>query len=450
MKKRTFLFLNIDGDFLSIAQRVAEEGYEVYSWYDPELKPKHSKTGCGIIEIVSDMFDVLNDFQERKEDLIILIDDNSYGDMCTYLRKEGWKVIGSSQTADHYEHDREAGNELASKLGLALPITKSFTDFASGKQYLIKAKKAGDGKFFFKGDGIDLAGGAKTYGSQNADDMMRFLDWIEKDQMAHHYRVERYELQTMVDGIEVDFSSYFNGEKFLPELGITYEQKRIHGLGAAQGCTGQIFCFADPRQEPYFEHLRKLLPEIQGSVPTEWAINNIIASDGHLPHFLEFTPRFGWDCTYGELALLVEAGRSIGEFFIMLAEGKSFPKDYFPYGRYSAAVRLFSEGIGTEGEEVKGKPIFWLPEKADHFWLNSIRLTDEGIYEITDNPIGVAVACGDTVEEAVAAVYDLINPKNGYLVTPDIFYSETIGEGVSENIRKLEEWGILGSYQPTS
>lgn len=443
MKKRAFLFINIDGEFLSIAQRVAEEGYETYSWYDPELHHHHSKTGCGLIEIVPDLFDVLNDFQDRKDDLVILIDGNSYGDMCTYLRREGWKVIGSSRTADHFEHDRKAGNELAAKIGLQLPETKTFTDFSTAKQYLLKMRKKGDGKFFFKADGVDLAGGSKTYGAQSVDDIMRFLDWIEKDQSAHHYKVERFEIQSVVEGIEVDYASYFNGSQFAPQLSLTFEQKRIHGLGAAQGCMGQILCFADPSEEEYFKYLRKLLPEIKGSVATEWAINNIVSSEDHQPYFLEFTPRFGWDSTYGELMLLIEAGRSIGEFFIYLADKIPFPKGYFPYKRYSAAVRLFSEGVGAEGKEVRGKPIFWDESKADHFWFRAIRLTDDGIYEITDNPIGVAVACGNSPEEAMAAVYELINPKNGYLTTPDIFYSETIGEGVSESIRKLSEWGLL-------
>lgn len=445
MENYAFLLLNLDGDLLGLAMRLQREGYKTYSWYPPESSAHKNKTGKGIIELVEDFFDIINEYRDKKDQLIIIIDDNSQGDLCDYLQSEGWKVIGSSNTADTLEHDRGMGDKLAQKLGLEIPPNKTFTDFNSAQKYL-KAISSSDPetKLVFKADGVELAGGSKTYLSRNVDDMVRYLEWIERDQGEHNYQVSKFKIQTVIEGLEVDYSSWFNGEKFAPAVGVTYEHKRIHGLGAAQGCLGQVFCFGIPKDEPYFvKHMAGLSPFIKGTNPSEWAINNIISEKDHDPYFLEFTPRFGWDCTVGEMALLEEAGHKLGEFFIMLAEKKPFPKGYFPYHRYAVSVRLYSEGIGAEGHEIKGKPIYWSPVVESNIWLYNARMSDQGDFTITDNPIGVVTATGDTLEEATRNVYELLSADADLINTPDIFYSEAIGEGVGEEIKRLKEWGLL-------
>ncbi len=445
MNKRAFLFLNVDGTFLGIAQRVQAEGHQVFCWYNDELKREGCETGEGMVKLVDDPFDVINDFKDKKNDLIILVDDNSQGDLCDYLQSEGWKVIGSSHLADELEHDRGEGNKLAETLGLHLPPRQEFTDLQSAKDYLTElAKKHPDAKLVFKGDGAKLAGGAKTYLSHDVADMLWFIDWIEKDQATHHYEVEKCHIQLVIDGLEVDYSVYFNGAQYAPALGVTFEQKRIHGLGAAQGCLGQIFCWGEASKEPYFiKYFPKLQETIIGSNSAEWAINNII-DEKNQPYFLEFTPRFGWDAVIGQLALLEDAGKSIADFFIHLADKLPFPRDYFPYYKYSIAVRLFSEGIGMEGKEVRGKPIHWSPEIEHNLWWYSLKMKD-GDYQITDNPIGVATACGNTIPEVMDKVYAMLDPKAGKLITPDLFYSETIGENVEGDIAKLKKKGWLNA-----
>jgi hypothetical protein len=150
----------------------------------------------------------------------------------------------------------------------------------------------------------------------------------------------------------------------------------------------------------------------------------------------------GWDATFGELALLQDAGKSLGEFYIAWATKQPLPKDFFPYGKWSAAVRLFSKGAFVESEEVKGRPIQWKPELEKNFWWYGVREKD-GMYEITGNAFGVATAIGDTPEEAISRVYDLIKPENLNIQTLDVFYSPYIGKGVSETLKKLKDWNII-------
>ena len=445
--KRAFLFLNRGGDFLGIQQRVAKEGRDCYAWYHPEATKGTGKTGKGLIEIVDDYADILMKYAKKKDELVILIDDNSWGDMCDYLRSEGWNVCGSSGYGDTIEHQRDLGNALAKDIGLLLPQTKKFTDFAAGYLFVQSVKKADPGaRFVFKANGVDLAGSSKTYVSKSLDDLDWFMHWVEKDSKVKGYKCESFILSLVVEGLEADYACWYNGQKFAPAVCLTFEQKKLHNLGAAQGCFGQVLTFIPSKSSKFFtEHFARLASneQFRKSGPNEWAINNIVSEKNHEPYFLEFTPRFGWDSTFGELALLQDAGKSIGDFFEIIATGGTFPKDYFPYGRFSATARLFSESHGTKSDDVKGKPISWKKEEEDNFWWYAVTKTDEDMHEITGNPIGVATACGDTPGEAMAKLYALIKPENQNLMTPDLFHSEYIGEGVDESLAKLKDWGWL-------
>lgn len=611
MKRKAFLFLQLGDGFQGIAQRLNEEGYSTFLWTTPEVSRETNKgAGKGLVNIIDDPHDILNQYVDRKDQLIIWIDDNSQGDWMDYLKKEGWKVVGSSHSADEIEHNRDTGRKLAEKIGLTIPPTMKFTGIDEAITYITKlGKKSPDLGLVFKGDGIDLAGGSYTYLAQSPSDMIYYLNWLKNNKECEG-KLDKFAVQIVVNGIEIDLATWFNGNKFLPVMPITFEQKRVHGLGAAQGCLGQILCYADPRKEPYFQkYFSKLAPILTGSVPNEWAINNIIAEDTHKPNFLEWTPRCfpyyemlmakvgdndgqlpasvvytalkspvtrdkvmlmtpngyskvidcaykkytgdmykiavhsstpyqhskilwdnsktfsvtadhliktergfvkaedlkeddkiiafgkrpyhnklfnlpitkiekeavtdidvydfkvadpsheirlpngvivhncGWDAFIGELAILQDAGRSIGEFMIAIAEGTSLPKGFFPYYKYSAAVRLFSGSTGAEKDKVWDRPIQWKPEHEKNFWWYGVKRNDDGTHVLTGNPFGVAAVVGDSVDEAVAKLYDLVKPSNENITTPDIWYSETIGEHVSEDIAKLQEWGVLSKYE---
>lgn len=442
MRKPTFLFYNIGGDFLGVQLRVQEEGFKTVAYYDPEVLKNNPDTGKGMVDLVCDPFDTINKFMSHPDDLIILIDDNARGDLCDSLRKMGFPVIGSSHLSDELEHEREDGNKLAEKIGMTLPKTHGFSDFQSGRDFL--AKRDPSEKFVFKGDGIDMAGSSKTHVGISVPELTRFMNWVEKDSVKKGYHCDRFELQEVVDGIEVDIASWFNGEKFSDIGAVCFEQKKIDGLGAPQGCYGQVLTYS-PLENPYKGYFNELTGEIKEGGSNEWAINSIVSHKDHDPNFLEWTPRFGWDSTFGELALLQDAGIPISQFLMRVAYGRPVDK-ILPVGRFSASVRLFSESTGTPGKETCGKPI-WVDKSIEkNIWYYSVRKDDDGDMTITGTAFAVATACGDTPEEAVAKVYALLAPEKGLIVTPDIFYSHTIGKGVGETLRKLREYSILSDY----
>ena len=45
------------------------------------------------------------------------------------------------------------------------------------------------------------------------------------------------------------------------------------------------------------------------------------------------------------------------------------------------------------------------------------------------------------IEEAIKNVYELVDPKNGYLSTPDIMYNEYIGQRGIKELEKLKKLG---------
>lgn len=441
--KPSFLFINLSGDFLGVQQRIQDEGYDCYAWYSKDSIKGKGCAGKGLVTIVPDHYDVIKDFSDKKNELVIMVDDNAHGNEMDHLRSVGYHVIGSSEFSDTAEHERELGNALAKLLGLNLPPTFEFKDFASGLKFL--DTQLPEQRFVFKANGVDLAGSSKTYVSKNLEDAKWFVAWVEKDQDVHAYTVDSFILQEVIEGVEVDFACWFDGENFAPAIGITFEQKKVKGLGAAQGCMGQIFFYIDANSTPakaYFDRLAPILRRNKTG-PNEWAINTIVAYEDEFPYFLEFTPRFGWDSTFGELALLEDAGKSIAEFFIRIAFSKKFPKDYFPLNKYSAAVRLFSESGGTKGDEVNGKPMFIAPYLLPNFWWYSVRIRDGDRLEITDNPFGVATSVANTPETAALEVYGLIDVHSYDFTVPDLWYSDTIGEEVTNSLKSLMRFGII-------
>lgn len=445
MDKPKFLFLNQSGDFESLAMRVMKEGCESFSWYSAELLKGKGKAGKNIIPLVDDFFDVINDFKNRKNELIILIDDNAKGDLCDYLKSEGWSVIGSSHLADKAEHDRAFGTKLAQKIGLEIPPTYTFTDFPSGERFLMGfQKKYPEANFVFKADGVDLAGSSKTYVAKSYEDLLWFMNWVDKDRETHNYTVDKFELQLQIKGLEADFSCWWNGEQFVNNINLDFEEKRFEGgLGAAEGCLGQVISFEPAAKSKffreYFGNLSPILAKAEGL--NEWAANTIISEKNNKPYFLEWTPRFGWDSTMGELAILQDGGRKISDFFNTIVQHKQFPLGFFPKNKYSCAIRLYSESTGKKGEDVCGKPLNIDPSVEDNFWFYSVKKNDDGHYELTDNPFAVAVAVADTVEESISKVYHIIDPENKLISTPDLFYSKTVGKRAIEGCRKLRELG---------
>src|SRR5258708_6972985 len=344
MKKYTFLFINIGGDFLSIAMRIKSEGYPVYYYKTKNQVKGREDSAVGLLtkeELVTDLFKVLVKFEYNKEELIILVDDNGLGYQFDYLRFEGWQIIGGSSFVDSIEYKQRKGLDLLKQIGLDFPYEKNFVKLDEGITFL--KGESEESRFVFKPEGEEFAGSAKTYTGKNRQDLIDYLTWIKADCLEKHYDVTKFILQEFVEGEEADFAGFIGINGFMPSFKAVCMEEKKSGdgnKGEAVGCMGNVLLNVKNSRyfDIYIKPLEKKLKQI-GYIG-EISINNIFAKEtGNegkkkkyipgQPYGIEYTPRMGWDAHLTEMAVVKKGGLKISDFYIALITGEkfSFPTD---------------------------------------------------------------------------------------------------------------------------
>lgn len=446
--KPTFLFYNATGNWESVAIRIKAEGYPIYYFKRKGMSKGREDTGVGIFEkeeMVDDQYKCLYEFRNKKDDLIILIDDNGYGCEADYLRSEGWKVIGGSAWGDHIEYERSAGLDLMKQIGLDVPYEENFITIKDGISFLENEDE--DCRYVFKPEGEDFAGGAKTYTGKNRQDLIDYLKWIQSDCVEKHYEVNKFVLQEFVEGIEADFSAFFNGHDFVSGLVLVDIEEKKSGdgnKGEAVGCMGNIVVNVGTCR--YFtDYLAKLTPILrENNYVGDVSLNNIFASKTHgnhqqyeegKPYGLEFTPRFGWDAHLTELAILKDAHLSIAEFYIAIANQEQFR---FPVGKVGCGVRAYTGSISLKKEDVAGRLFSFDKAVAKNLWFYSVS-RKKGNFIIEDNPVLLVNTVGKNLNNTISDSYQILKES---INIPDILYRMEIGKRAEEVLKflKLHAW----------
>jgi phosphoribosylamine--glycine ligase len=442
MEKKTFLFLNLGGDWLAIADRVKKEGYPIYFYKKKGSTSKDcDNVGVGYFdkdEFTDDFWEVLN--KVPKEQLIILVDDNGHGDMVDFLRNDGYTVLGGSAFADEIEYDRTLGLELMKKIGLEVPNEKEYSNLKEAIRYLETEKD--DSRYVFKPHGESFAGGSLTYTSKNKEDLQNYMEWLQNDIEEKHYKIDKFVLQEFVDGIEADLSSYFDGEKFMEGIClIDIEEKKIAdgNVGEACGCMGNIII--NFPESKYMAYLEKLTPYLKkANYVGEISINNIFAKgaegykDGQ-PYGLEFTSRFGWDAHNTEAAIIKADNKNISDFYIALAEKSTFD---FPKSLCGCAVRVYTGCVSEERKEVRGRLLSYDDSVEENIWPYSLSIRD-GTHIVEDNPVLLVQTANKTVPQAIKSCYKALDELN--LV--DKYYRNEIGKRAADVISFLDKYNWL-------
>jgi len=447
--KPTFLFYNESGNWESVAIRIKSEGYPIYYYKKKGMIKGREDTGEGIFdkeEIVDDLYKCLYEFRNRKNELIILVDDNGHGCEADYLRSEGWKVIGGSSWGDHIEYERSSGLDLMLQIGLDVPYEKDFTSIKDGITFVEGEDE--DARYVFKPEGEDFAGGAKTYTSKNRQDLIDYLKWIQSDCVEKHYDVNKFVLQEFVEGIEADFSAYFNGHDFINGLVIIDIEEKKSGdgnKGEAVGCMGNIVLNVGTCKY-YTDFLNKLIPILrENKYVGQISINNIFSSKTQgkhkeykegMPYGLEFTSRFGWDAHTTELAILKESGKSIAEFYISLVNEDQFS---FPVGKVGCGVRVYTGSISLKKEDVAGRLFSFAKEIAKNLWFYSVS-RKKGNFIIEDNPVLVVNTVGKNLKNTISDCYQILKDQ---VNIPDVYYRMEIGQRAEEVLKFLKQYSWI-------
>jgi len=426
-QKKKFLFvswMSLSGD---VAWKIKEEGNEVKIYVDDDED--------------ADVYDGLLDKVEKWEDCIdwadvIVFDDTRFGETAEELRKKGKLVIGGTVYTDRLEEDREFGQEEMKKFGMNTLPNHNFTSFDAA----IKFIQENPGRYVFK------PCGKASYEEKNLlfigeeEDGKDILEILVNNKDFLAKKIETFQLQKYVAGVEIATGAFFNGKNFIQPININFEHKKLFpgDRGPFTGDMGALMYWSAPNTiyNNTLLKMEKVLAE-HGYVGY-FDINCIVNGRGIYP--LEFTCRFGYPTISTQIEGILEP---IGEFFWKLAGGQNFEiktkkgfqigvvlavppypfysKDIFSF--YKDSSVLFKNNTSREG-------IYW----GDVKMIDGVlKLAGESGYVL------IVTGSGITVEDARRQAYNRI--KNIRL--QDMFYRVDIGTRWFHDSDKLQSWGYI-------
>jgi len=294
-----FLLISGDGDGLGIALRLKEEGHDV----TVQVKNKKAKGDYqNLLRRVEKMDDALT------PDTVVVFDSTGGGKTADRLRGQGQPVVGASRFADQLELDRSLALGLMQEAGIQVPASQHFFDWASGIQYA----EARSERLCFKSDNNKLT----SYVSSSPADLSEFLRTQEKAGEAADY-----ELQDVVEGLEISTEGWFDGVTFARPFNHTFEKKQLMNddVGPSSGCAGNVVWACQHEYCPIVEEgLKRFEPLLAYHGYTGMIdLNTIVNEQGVWA--LEFTPRFGFDAFPAMMEALTEG---VGDLLTKYARGE--------------------------------------------------------------------------------------------------------------------------------
>lgn len=300
------LIHDASADFAGIAYQMVKEGAQV----DLFIKDKFYRNAMdGLVPKVETMEEGL----KNKPDLVIF-SLNGDGELADKIRKDGFKVIGSSAMADKLEMDRSYGVKVAKQYGLHVPKTTEFKDLGAAIAFVKQNKKA----YAIKIDNNKSE--ASSYVGKDADEMVDYLSYAKEQ--GEITPADTFILQEVVKGAELSTEMWFcNGEPLWPSNSTLETKKFLAGeLGQRTGCeTSLVFHYEGLESKIVDRTIRKIFPLLKYARYTGPVdVNCIVSEDDHEPYFLEWTPRLGYSAIYAFAAML---GMPISEFFYKVSRG---------------------------------------------------------------------------------------------------------------------------------
>lgn len=424
--KRKFLFVSRYGESLDIAWAIQQEGHAVKLFVEEK--------GCK--EIGLGFVPKVTTWEKHTEWAdIIVFDYTGYGEEGAALRAQGKVVFGGNSYTDLLELDRNFGQAELKKHKVKTLPSKEFASFQEAITFIEKnpdayvVKPSGETQEFkqllFVGsddEGQDVIRILKAYESSWGDDFGNF------------------QLQKKVKGVEISVSGFFNGNRFVGPVNVTFEHKKLFPkeLGVSTGEMGSSMFWT--KDSPIFE---ATLRKFEGTLKKNDFIghidlNCIVNGNGIYP--LEFTSRFGFPQVFIQRAGVAEP---FGNVLYKVASGQDFDfavKKGFQVGAFivvppfpyddKKTFRLFSKDAVV---------VFKKEMKEGIHPMHLKKINDEWL--ITgDTGIAVLVTgTGLTMRDAQRMMQNRISNvivNNGY-------YRTDIGDRWLEDSDKLWSWGLL-------
>jgi phosphoribosylamine-glycine ligase len=430
-------FYTKDGSAVAWARRLHDEGCEVLT-YIP--KGKHGITGHGLIAITNSK-ETWVAWGKQQKDTIFLFDQTDDGKFADALKASGCTVINSGSFMDKLENDRIFGEDIARRIGMKLPPSKSFPTIAAAVAFLSTnpKQKAGDGGWAWKPN--RNLGSSATFVGKTAQEVIEFLGYAQRTWGDNVSCI----LQEKIKGVSLSTARWWDGQKWASPVEATLEKKKFLNdeKGPATGCSlNLIWFYADEWPRIAKEcHLAELAVELKANKapPGLYDINCIVDHRG--AWFLEWTPRLGIDSE-----LTSQRGiSSISGFLQALSVGADTMK-YFDKSYCYASVRISvppypnEEKLVHELKAARNVPVWGADGLWDKFFVMAgVALTDDGL-EVSDpyGMVGICLTKGRSLKRMYDRIYAYLNDE---LRIPNLQYRTDAYEVLKKDITAMASTG---------
>lgn len=384
------------GEGASIGWRLLQEGNEVVLC---GLGEEYKRIYKGIMPQMT--------IEEAVKDGVdaVCFDMTGSGEIADSLRKKGVPVVAGSKFADMLELDRIFSFRMCESLGIKIPPYRAFKKDEiqeaieyiqeTGQRYVLKPNSN--------------AGLALTYVSQDPEDMIQELQWIQDKGVLK----SDFSLQEFVKGIEISTECWYSKGRYFGRPNGTLEQKKFMNgdIGPNTGCASSVV-WGYPENPKIFQQtlskMNPILKKMEYTGPIDF--NAIISEEDGDCYFLEWTPRFGYSGIHGLIEILdQDLGKLLSECAQGTAKDLKMTEDTSliltisvpPYPlEHKLSEELYAE---LEGHRILNEP------DHDHFYPHDVMLNEDDEFQVagTSGLICFIGGAGDDLGQVRERVYGM-------------------------------------------
>ncbi|WP_224448614.1 phosphoribosylglycinamide synthetase C domain-containing protein [Haloprofundus salilacus] len=435
MNPKHFLFVSADAALITdLAWQVEKEGHHVKLYIEAE---SDREIGDGFVPKTDDWR-----AQVEWADVIVFDDiwvgsDIGTGAFAQELREQGKAVVGGTPNTDRLEEDRGFAMDVLEEHGVDTIEDRVFHDFDDAIEFV----KRNPASYVIKPLG-EVQNVKRLLYVGNEDDGSDVIDVLQAYKKAWGHRMKGFQLQRKVDGVEVAVCGFFDGERFVDQVNINFEHKKLFpgNIGPSTGemGTSMFWCGRNELFEATLGKLEEWLAAegYVGSID----LNCIVNDRGINP--LEFTPRFG----YPTITLQQESFESpTGQFFYELAHGENPTLDV--HRGYQIGVRVvlppfpFTDETAYQ-ENSRNAAVVFKTDDREGIHIEDAKNVDGQWRVAGENGMPLVVTGkGETMQDAREQAYTRIDD----IVIPNMYYRDDIGERwIDGDGDRLQAWGYLG------
>mgnify|MGYP006273341849 CR=1 FL=1 len=430
-----FLFVSADAALIGdLAWQVRREGHEVRYYIEAE---SDREIADGFVPKTTDWRGDLDWADVVVFDDIWVNSTIGTGELAQELRAEGIPVVGGTPATDRLEDDRGYAMDVLEAHGVDTVAHRSFEDFQAGIEYV----RANPAPYVIKPLG-EVQNVKRLLYVGSEPDGTDVIDVLRAYEKSWGHRMNGFQLQRKVEGVEVAVCGFFDGTTFVEPVNFNFEHKRLFpgNIGPSTGEMGTSMFWTDRNRlfEATLGRLEDWLAEegYVGSID----LNCIVNERGISP--LEFTPRFG----YPTIALQEESFRTpTGEFFADLARGAD-PELRVHQG-YQVAVRVVLppfpfDDPTTYDENSRNAAIVFQSGSREGIHIEDAKRVDGQWRAAGESGMPLVVTgMGETMQAAREQCYGRVED----LLIPNRYYRDDIGERwIAGDGDRLQAWGYLG------